>query len=75
MPRLIVHQAQGPEEIKVGQESKWLCRCGLSQNQPFCDGRHQKTLDEKPDKIYQYDQQGNRGGELPAADWSEVKKI
>ena len=24
-----------PMEIKVGDESKWVCMCGLSKNQPF----------------------------------------
>ena len=26
-------------ELKAGQ-SYWWCACGLSKNQPFCDGSH-----------------------------------
>jgi CDGSH-type Zn-finger protein len=31
-----------PVEVKAGQ-SYWWCSCGLSKNQPFCDGSHQGT--------------------------------
>lgn len=34
--------------------------CGLSKNQPFCDGSHKKVLDEPDDKVYEYDEQGHR---------------
>ena len=35
----------GPFEInfpRLGEKYKW-CTCGLSQRQPFCDGRHKGT--------------------------------
>lgn len=41
-------------EIKVGTESKWICMCGLSANQPFCDGSHKKTAGEESGKVYMY---------------------
>jgi CDGSH-type Zn-finger protein len=47
-------------EVKVGNESKWICMCGLSNNQPFCDGSHKKTADEQAGKIYRYNQDGTR---------------
>jgi CDGSH-type Zn-finger protein len=29
-------------EVKAGAVY-WWCRCGRSQNQPFCDGSHKET--------------------------------
>lgn len=60
MARKILKKAKGPLEIKSQKESAWICMCGLSKNQPFCDGAHEKALDELEDKIYEYDEQGHR---------------
>lgn len=37
---LIVH-SDGREETKMGTVA--LCRCGASNNKPYCDGRHRKV--------------------------------
>jgi CDGSH-type Zn-finger protein len=47
MARLVKKQCKGPLEIKIGTKSKWICMCGLSSNQPFCDDSHKKTAYEK----------------------------
>lgn len=36
-------------EVEEGKEY-WWCSCGLSKNQPFCDGSH-KTTDKTPIKF------------------------
>lgn len=60
MARKIIHTGKGPVEIKPQKKSIFVCTCGLSKNQPSCDSSHKKTLDEKDDKIYEYDKKGNR---------------
>ena len=45
--------SQGGRAIEVKTDEVWLCRCGQSQNKPFCDGSHKKAafssnLDEAP---------------------------
>ncbi len=58
--RLVKHTEQSPKEVKVGDESVWICMCGLSKNMPFCDGSHHKTKDEESGKLYIYDEKVNR---------------
>ena len=63
MTRIITSDHQGPQEVKVGGESKCICMCGLSKNKPFCDGGHKACAGEEPGKLYRY-QDGKRS-EVP----------
>lgn len=54
MARKIVKTEKGPLEIKPQDKSIWICQCGLSKNQPLCDGSHKMTLDEEDGKMYCY---------------------
>ena len=60
MARLAFHDAQSPLEIKPSAQSVWVCRCGLTKNQPFCDGSHKLCSDEEGGKTYDYDRMGHR---------------
>lgn len=62
MPRLVQHNAQGPVKVEPNEDGSpaWICQCGLSKNQPYCDGSHAVTTDEDPSKLYQYDRQQER---------------
>lgn len=60
MARKVLKTAYGLFEIKPQKSSVWIRMCGLSKNQPFCDGSHKKTLNEEEGKVYEYDEEGKR---------------
>ncbi len=60
MARKVIKTAHGNYELKPQPKSVFICMCGLSKNQPFCDRSHLKTLDEEEGKIYEYDEKGER---------------
>ena len=55
MTRLVKITDKGPTEVKVGEESKWICMCGLSKNKPLCDGSHKQCHEEEDGKVYTYE--------------------
>jgi CDGSH-type Zn-finger protein len=59
MARLVKKEDKFPFEIKVGEESIWMCMCGLSNNQPFCDESHKVVADED-NRTYAYDKERKR---------------
>lgn len=60
MARIVKRARAGPYPVTIGGETKYICGCGLSNTQPFCNGTHKITRDEDPNKLYWYDEQAKR---------------
>jgi len=58
--RKVLKSDHQPLEMKPQEKSVWICMCGLSRNQPFCDGSHKKIAGEEDGKTYEYDAEGHR---------------
>ena len=55
MARIVKRTRSGPYQVTIGGEAKYICGCGLSDTQPWCNGTHKIARQEEPDKLYWYD--------------------
>ena len=60
MSRLVEHDATEPvrlDESDIDEEygDIAVCRCGLSDDPPFCDASHEAARDEEEDERYWYE--------------------
>ena len=60
MARLVERFRNKPYTVSIGREIKYICGCGLSNTQPFCDGTHKITQTELPGRVYWYGEDGQR---------------
>jgi CDGSH-type Zn-finger protein len=60
MPRIVRRTPTEPTKFVIDGKEQWFCKCGLSKNQPYCDGSHKLAKGEEPGKLYWYDDAGTR---------------
>lgn len=56
MARLVKRFRNKPYAVTIGGETQYICGCGLSATQPFCDGTHKVTESEGEARLYWYDE-------------------
>ena len=60
MARIVKRTPNEPTKYVIDGKEHWFCKCGLSKNQPYCDGSHKMTRTEEAGKLYWYDEDGKR---------------
>ncbi len=66
MARYVRFEAQRPIKLEPQEKAVFICACGLSKTFPICDGRHKRTLNEKPDGTFVYDAECESACEVTA---------
>jgi CDGSH-type Zn-finger protein len=58
MAREVTHEERGPavldDDDKGDDGLIYVCRCGLTDSKPLCDGSHRATADEADGVVYKY---------------------